>query len=399
MQPGALSRESFQAYQPMARRVASEHLELLRELPLVLCAVMLREVIDFDVRFPRERTAIESRLAFLEKLAEAERNRLTNGFADLSLSSELAGEDWVRFPHKFEEDLSAHLWASKQYDTFRSVATSFAREVDRATSPQQPEVPRWVVVVLGPELRKEDYPLFRKLRPHGVFFPSVDGAGGMTEIVGELSKRASSANVPYGHWYVDGGGPENTTNKSIHRFSWEESAALRAKVLEKVESVVGSGRGGPEMLRSAMATWSPQKQVSMTGDLLVDRFIVSVYGEGSGTQVFSTTFVQWATRELLRRAEPVSVVARYGPRQKQRTLNEMFSANSAGSVLDPAGSLVDADFGAYSTWINLNRLAGSDNARFIAWSQAHRQAIAIGPDCPRGTEAPGGIDVGQLLRI
>jgi hypothetical protein len=153
------------------------------------------------------------------------------------------------------------------------------------------------------------------------------------------------------------------------------------------------------MLRSAMATWSPQKQVSMTGDLLVDRFILSVYGEGSGTQVFSTTFVQWATRELLRRAEPVSVVARYGPRQKQRTLNEMFSANSAGSVLDPAGSLVDADFGAYSTWINLNRLAGSDNARFIAWSQAHRQAIAIGPDCPRGTEAPGGIDVGQLLRI
>ena len=34
---------------------------------------------------------------------------------------------------------------------------------------------------------------------------------------------------------------------------------------------------------------------------------------------------------------------------------------------DPEGSLVDADMGAYYTWINQSRLAGADWSRFLVW--------------------------------
>jgi len=125
---------------------------------------------------------------------------------------------------------------------------------------------------------------------------------------------------------------------------------------------------------------------------------MSIYGSGSGTQIFSTTFVQWSARELLRRAEPVSLVARFGPRQRQRGMNEMFSQGASEPAPDFAGSLVDADFAAFYTWINLTRLTNHESARFIAWSEAHGQAIAIGPDCPRGTEAPNRTALAQLLQ-
>src|ERR1700722_17978393 len=116
MDPRTLTRDHFKTYAPEAQRVACDHLDLFRESPIVLDAALLREVIDYDPRFPRERATIDARLAFLARLSPGERRRLTKSFADLSISPELVAEDWVRFPQKFEEDLSAHLWASKQQD-------------------------------------------------------------------------------------------------------------------------------------------------------------------------------------------------------------------------------------------------------------------------------------------
>lgn len=398
MNPHTLTPDHFKTYAPAAQRVACDHLDLLRDLPLVLDAALLREVIDYDTRFPRERAAIDARLAFLAGLSAEERRRLTKGFADLSISPALVAEDWVRFPQQFEEDLSAHLWASKQQDAFRAAAMEFADRVRKAAPPSPPPAPRWVVVVIGPELRKDGYPLFRKLRPHGVFYPQVDGTGGMEAILAQLSTRASATRLPYGHWYVDGGGPDLDIPASVSQCSWQGSTSLRNEVLKKVESFIASGSGGPEMLRSIMANWALESPNAQKGDALADQFVMSVYGTGSGTQIFSTTFVQWAARELLRRAEPVSLVARFGPRQRQRGMNEMFSPGASEPAPDFAGSLVDADFAAFYSWINLTRLGNLEPARFVAWSQAHGQAIAIGPGCPRGTEAPNRTALMHLLQ-
>src|SRR5262249_3403882 len=158
--------------------------------PLVLCAILLREIINFDSRFPRERAAIESRLSFLQALSPSEKRNVTKGFADLSLSPDLLAADWVNSPQRFEENLSAYLWASKHHDAFRDTAITFAQQVDKAIPPWNPGANRWVVVVLGADLQKEGYPLFRKLRPHGVFFPRVAGDAGMSAVTGELARRA-----------------------------------------------------------------------------------------------------------------------------------------------------------------------------------------------------------------
>lgn len=401
MQPRELNENAFRTYGPLAQKLACGHLALLRDLPLVLAAVLLRQVIVLDASFPRERAVTEAQFAYLASLSASQLHQLTQGFAALSLSPELIAEDWVRFPQKFEEDLSAYLWASHQIDSFHTLATQFLDTVQKALPPPAPAAPRWAVVVIGPELRKEGYPLFRKLKPHGVFFPSVNDADGSAAILRELAKRAAATAVPYGHWYIDGGDPLPVDSNAVKSFSWLQSSPVREALLKKIQSVIDSGSSGPEMLRSIMAEWTPREDRDPLHDSLVDplveQFVVNIYGGGSGTQIFSTTFVQWSARELLRRAEPVSLVTRYGPRQRQRGMNEMFA--EAASEMDYAGSLVDADFGAYYTWINMNRLAGSETATLIAWSEAHQQAVAIGPDLPRGAQSPNPITIKRLLDI
>src|SRR5882757_946356 len=101
---------------------------------------------------------------------------------------------------------------------------------------------------------------------------------------------------------------------------------------------------GQESLRTVMAQLRPADLGWGTGDAVLDRFEVKVLTEGSGTQIFSTTFAQWTAREVLRRAQPLTLLVRFAPRQRQRPMNEMLSAANARPELDFTGSLVDADF-------------------------------------------------------
>ena len=58
----------------------------------------------------------------------------------------------------------------------------------------------------------------------------------------------------------------------------------------------------------------PPRSGSTGADAMLTRFQLSLLTEGSGTQVFATTFVQWAAREALRRAQPITLLARFTPR-------------------------------------------------------------------------------------
>ena len=104
-------------------------------------------------------------------------------------------------------------------------------------------------------------------------------------------------------------------------------------------------------------------------------------------------------REVLRRAQALTLFVRFAPRQRQRPMNELLSGSGSNLELDPVGSLIDADMAAYYQWINQQRLPRSEQSSFLVWFEGHNQALAISPSLPRGTESSSTIDLGQLLSL
>lgn len=399
MQPAELSAAGFSTYPLQAGEFARQHLILLRQLPLALAVIVLREVIRYDWRFPAERRTLESQFSWLESLPAEKRNQILGPFAQLSLSKEIAAFAWVSRPQEASEQMTADLWATHQIDGYHAAASNYAEAWRKDVPETAPSTPRLCVAVLGPGLRAAGYPLFRKLRPHGVFFPQVDPASNMQAILDKLSARLAAEPLPHQHWYIDGGLAEAWSEARITRISWGELEPLRTAILQRMQSVIARPDAGPELLRTVLAETTPA-DVGLAGsaqDQVLSRFKISVFTEGSGTQIFATTFAQWTVREALRRAQPSTMVVRFAPRQRQLPMDQLLARTNSGNVPDPEGSLIDADMGVFYTWINQQRLTGSAQASFVAWSQELNQAVAVGPGFPRGTVSSTRVHLRQLL--
>jgi hypothetical protein len=399
MLPSEATAESFAGYPPQGHAFAVQHLAVIRKLPVAFAALLMREVIIYDWQFPAERKDLDDQFAYLESLSPADFERSMNGFVLPSLSPALNEVDWIRRPGEFVEALTAELWSGHQIDAFRTTADAYAQAWRKAFPEAEPAAPRLAVVVFGRDLRDETYTLFRKLGAHGVRIPQVDPEGAWKAILDAVAARAQKYPVPYGHWYIDGGSPPAAPDARLTMVTWAELASVRSAMLSRMQSVIGSGHGGPEELRTMMAE-TTLKQVGMSADgqdEILSRFQLSVLAEGSGTQIFSTTFVQWTAREALRRAQPCTLLLRYAPRQRQLPMNELLSGTGDRNAPDPEGSLIDADMGAYYTWIDQRRLTGADQASLIAWSEAHGHAIVAGPTAPRGTTVDNAMTMRQIF--
>lgn len=399
MFPKDLTAADFDSYPPQARALVASHLDLLRQLPLSFAALLLREMSSFDWRFPAERRALEDQFAYLDSLSAAPRAELLQGFSAVALPDAVLRVDWVRSPEAFIDALTSSLWSTHQIDGFRQAALKFNTAWRAAKPEASPAIPRVGIVVLGPGLRAQNYSLFRKLRPHGAYFTQVDGTGGWAEIVRFAQSRAAAAPTSYDHWYIDGRQPDLDLSAKLVTSSYDGLRGMRSAMLDRMQRVIASGHGGPEELRTLMAETTPT-DLGLPAEAQNDpvrRFEVSVLTEGSGTQIFSTTFVQWTAREALRRAQPCTLVLRYAPRQRQLPMNEMLSGKAPAASDDPQGSLVDADMGAYYTWINQQRLSGAGQSAFLIWSEEHAQAFVAGPTIPRGTGADDRVTMRQLL--
>jgi hypothetical protein len=172
----------------------------------------------------------------------------------------------------------------------------------------------------------------------------------------------------------------------------------RTALLGKIQHETKKAGMGPEALRTIMAQMRPADLGFVASDdVVLALFKTKLLTEGSGTQIFSTSFAQWAAREALRRAQPVTLLVRFAPRQRQKPMSELLSPSFESPELDPVGSLVDADMAAYYNWLNQQRLPGSAQSMFVAWFEDHNEAVAISPSLPRGTESSAAATLPQLL--
>ncbi|MGA7157506.1 MAG: hypothetical protein WBY53_11690 [Acidobacteriaceae bacterium] len=399
MLPSELQPANFNKYSPAAKKLALEHLPVFRQLPLSFLPGLLHELIEYDDRFPVEQLRIEEELSILSALSASQLEARFQGFAALRLSSKLEHTDWVEKPGQFLEQESAYLWTTHQLDAFREAAVAYGNTLQSARAPHPLPTPRLGIAVIGKGASTTPEPLFRMLRKHGTYFSAVNPEGGLEELIATAEARAKAHPAAYGHWYVDGGVAARPT-VGLTTVSYDELSPVRDRLLNFMQGEIAKPGMGPEELRTDLAQLTPAELGMKHGDGgVLDRFQVKLFTEGSGTQIFSTTFAQWTSREALRRAEPLTLLVRYAPRQRQRPMNELLSNTGSRNELDPAGSLVDADMGAFYQWVNQQRLTGSEQSSFLVWWEEQREALVVAPTLPHGVTSDSPMDLGALVKL
>jgi hypothetical protein len=397
MLPRDLKPEQFRAYPPKARNLAVNNLRTLQQLPLSFLPNLLCEVIEFDYKFPVERQRISKEIEKLGSLSSTQMQEWIRSFRELSLPPKLEQLNWLDQPSQFVEQFSAYLWSTRQLDAFRKAAKEYGDRLQAAISPDQPVISRLGIATIGQGLDTYDGRLFRNLREHGTYFSHINPENGIQQLMKAVAVRAQAYPVPYAHWYVEGGQAVEHGPMLTH-VSYQALEPERLVLLNKMQAEIKRPGMGPEELRTNLAALRPADiGFDSQGDIVLNHFQLKLLTEGSGTQIFSTTFVQWTAREALRRAQPLTLLVRFGSRQRQRPMNELLSNANSHSEPDPVGSLIDADMGAYYNWINQQRLPGAEHSSFIAWFEGCPRAVALGPSFARGAVSGSAATLEELV--
>jgi hypothetical protein len=405
MVPADLQNESFARYPPQARSFAVANLLVLKRMPLVLLALVLRQMMQYDWCFPAERQQLVDQFDLLRQLDAASFDRLMAPFSAIALSSGLRDMDWVNHPQQFSEQLTAYLWSQHQIDHYHEAAQEYQQYLQKAFDEKAPVVPRWTIVVVGRGTELTNYPLFRRLLPHGTLFTQLDPAGGLDILLSEVRSRAQKHPMEYGHWYIDGGEPHpvspDVQGLTIMSYNRLVPVARRELALLNHFTSHSSSGGtiGVEAVGSYVASLTPD-DLGLTGtatDAVLRHFEVNILTQGAGCQIYSTTFVQWAARECLHRAQPLTLFARFATRQTGAPMEQLLTRDPLQQPQDKQGSLIDADMGAYYTWINQSRLAGANQSRFLVWLEGQQLACAISPSLAAGTTSTASATLRQVL--
>ncbi len=376
MQPTDLYADSFARYPPRARSLAVTSVAVLRRIPLALLPLFLCQLISYDGLFPPEQRDLEQQFNYLGTVTTSQFNALMESLATIRLPPEISESDWVNQPKHFAEQLSAFLWSVHQGDHYHNAARAYQQHVEAVFVREPPETSRYTIVKVGAGVSETNLRLFRRLRRTAPSSPV-------------LTRPPVEATI----------GPASRINV----VSYAKLAPVVRKELTLLDEFearpLGKDAIRAEAVTSYMADMKP-KDLGLGNSAdnpVLQHFELDALTEGPVTQVFSTTFVQGASRECLHRTQPLTLLARFRPRQEAGTMNQLLSRDPFNQVTDLEGALVDADMGAYYAWISQSRLSGGDRSRFIVWFEDHSTAITIGPSMARGATSDVPTDMAKIL--
>lgn len=397
MIPSDLKPESFAAWSPDARSVAIRYLSLLRTMPLSLLPSYLLQIQDGDRLFPVEQKQLASQLATLNA-----KPTLMSSFAEITVPQQAARIDWLAHPGLFIDAMSRGLWQTHQIDAYHRAAEQLFAAMPPPVAANGPAP--LLIAVFGRDAASGDYPLFAKLRSRGTYFHTVDETQASVHLREQLQRRAAAHPDPYAHWYIDGGEPWprpiSQTADSLKCFTYPELAPLTDAVLQTMKQAVQHS-WGPELLADRMRELKPASLDSraVTADPRMAHLFVTLLTQGSGTQLYSTSFVEAAGVEVIRRAQPSTVMLRFAPRRKPASMNDMLDQRGQSLETDPQGSLIDADMALYYAWLAMQRLPGGEQASLLALVEGQGQAFLAGPAVTHGVESSSPVTIPQLLAM
>jgi hypothetical protein len=115
------------------------------------------------------------------------------------------------------------------------------------------------------------------------------------------------------------------------------------------------------------------------------RFLIDLILSGNGVLIFSNSFVEWTAAEVLRRARPRTIVARFGMRSKPKPFTSIAifenqqKVSTVPDVDDPENSAIDAAILAHYVWLAASRYPEQDHTICLCVAEQLDSAYVILP--------------------
>jgi hypothetical protein len=401
---------------PDAASLLRQHRDLLARLPVTFRAFIGVEAERWPTLFAPEKNYLG---ALLESLARPAAPSLVEAFAGVTRVETEAGCGEVRGsdPRQVQDATQALLrrkgllprWRHEVDEVFRRLQPQIDERLHPADAPR-----RLVVLLYGQGIAIQRDKLWRRLRGLGTRVPlRLAGAQTSEAFLRALfatsaketlfsALRDSAGHGPHDAWIVEAG-------ESLHALceagagqgaacatglSYARLRVYREMLARSLYKKVLSGVSGPQELAAYARDLGvgPPEGSLLHSDEVVRAFTRDVFLAGNGTLMVNNTFVEWASVQALKRAEPRLLVARFGIRDRMKAFSSLLLFSSPRPtdqvpiLEDPFGSFIDVEQLSYYVWLNAEKSgAYRKKALYLLLAEGVDEMLAIRSDAGPAT--------------
>ena len=328
--------------------------DLLARLPTTFVPVLNEQLANWGQLFPAERRPIRTSMEYLDSLPEEEFRSLLGPIFDLEAKMDLAS--WSGDRSRLSIQDTSRLARSPHYPQWRVEVEKLFENIHQATvKAEDPARARnkLVVVIMPAGLPEDSGQRWQRMARRGRWYQLAEPFGKVLgPLVGALADRESHQTTePIEHTWILESATELTPfgdRETVTLLSFEELEKARVHFSRKLNEI-------DKVMESLDQTYTDLRSDDMTkllrgparDDVRLREFIRELFLSGNGAVQFCNSFVQWGASEILRRAEPQTLICYFGIRDEIKPFSglvlfeDQSTANPVPYKPDPRGSLID----------------------------------------------------------
>jgi hypothetical protein len=406
MEPAA--KETSDNSQPTARQMDAARLAsyriLIAHLPVTMRPSLNQQLSKWESLFPFEQEQLVRYMRGLESFSPSALETLIEPLKSVEIKMGVAQWNFSQTGDTME---NASLLARSEYyaDWRREVERIFeaVNTVARNAEPSSPNPARLVLIVLPKSLPVDPLNEWKPWDPRATDIKISGDSSKLSELIIQggpdrpgvariLANQGSTDSSDL--WLIDADAEFEkllapSERQSSCSLSYSTLKPFRDRFLAQVNTVPKSIEGTDQTLDAMRHDdWGQWWPSELAGKTRLRSFVIDLFLSGNGALIFSNAFVEWAASEVLRRARPRVVVARFGLRSRPKPFTgiAIFENQQRISTLpdvdDPSGSAADAAILARYIWLAAMRYQQQNRTSCLCISEYHNAAYLIAPDSP-----------------
>jgi hypothetical protein len=374
---------------------------LVNRLPVTLRPALNQQLSAWEMLFPFERCRASGFLNAIGSLSPSAFDALTAPLWKLERKMGVAGWNFSEARDTMEN--ASLLARSEYYAEWRSEVERFfeaANAAQRDSVPNRPSRTRFVIQFLPSNLPVDPLTAWQQWDPRGRAIAIsgdsrrlcelvMQGQPGLTGITVSSGQQGGADNSDL--WFIDAEEKLGSTLSTQPPMAWSALSfatlkPFRDRFLAELNTIPRDIQESDaimdELRRENWDRWWPAEYA---GQPRLCNFIIDLFLSGNGAIIFSNAFVEWAASEVLRRARPRGVVARFGMRSKPKLFTGIAifenqqTISPIPDVDDPQGSAIDAVILARYIWEAALRYPEGEQTFGLCVAEHNHSAYMIPP--------------------